>query len=219
MPFIPIPALVDWTPGDITEGDLEEYAQRRVGETSRGGVEGRGVVVQRVDNKSKHQMAGHYVFVLFPPGGDIPQCGAEFRSRFYVLKRLVADLWCVDQHGLTLQLLHRPRIEHKKTATYGPSLAHEFLGIAEPASFERPDRETRAAVLSSLCMVMTFGHESLLMIPRSKARRSLSSPSSSSSSPFTTPLLVSSLDSPAIEDNTRTTPRRCRKATTIRDHA
>ena len=143
MPFITIPALVDWTSGDIADSDLKEYAQRHVGETSREGVEGRGVVVQWVDHKSKHQMAGHYVFVLFPPRGDIPQCGAEFRSRFYVLKRLVADLWCVDQHGLCLELLHRPRIERTNPPEYGPSLAHEFLGIAEPASFERPDRETQ----------------------------------------------------------------------------
>ena len=131
MPFLTIPALVDWTPSDITESDLREYAGRHETGTSAEEAKARGVIVQVVNNKGN--MAKHHVFVLFPPGGDIPQCGAEFRSRFYVLKRLVADLWCVDQHGRCLRLLHRPRIRGRTPPAYGPSLAHDFLGLAEPA--------------------------------------------------------------------------------------
>ena len=180
VPFLTIPALVEWTPSDITEGDLVEYARRHERGTSTEDAVRRGVVVQVVHHKGT--MAKHHVFVLFSPYSAVPQCDAPFRSRFYALKRHVADLWYVDQHELSSKLLHRPHIEHKNTATYGPSLAFEFLGVAEPASSERPDREARAAVLCALGMVMSFGHESLLMIFRSQPRLSLSSSSSSSSS-------------------------------------
>jgi len=180
VPFLTIPALVEWTPRDITKGDLVEYARRHEQGTSTEDAVRRGVVVQVVNNKGT--MAKHYVFVLFSPNSAVPQCDAPFRSRFYALKRHVADLWYVDQHELSSKLLHRPHIKHKNTATYGPSLAFEFLGVAEPASSERPDREARAAVLCALGMVMSFGDESLLMIPRSQSRPSLSSSSSSSSS-------------------------------------
>ena len=50
VPILPIPALVELTRRDITENDLMEYA----------------------DHKSKHHMAGHCVFVLFPPGSEKP---------------------------------------------------------------------------------------------------------------------------------------------------
>ena len=178
MPFLTIPALVAWTSSDIPESDLREYAGRHETGTSAEEAKARGVIVQVVNNKGN--MAKHHVFVLFPPGGDIPQCDATYRSRFYALKRLVADLWHTNQHELSLQLLHRPVINHSNPPAYGPSLACEFLGVPEAVSFERPDRETRAAVLCSLCMVMSFGHESLLVIPRSTPRRSLSSHSRSS---------------------------------------
>jgi len=162
VPFLTIPALVEWTPRDITKGDLVEYARRHEQGTSTEDAVRRGVVVQVVNNKGT--MAKHYVFVLFSPNSAVQQCDAPFRSRFYALKRHVTDLWHVDQHVLSSKLLHRPCIEHHKTATYGPSLAFEFLGVPEPASFERPDREARAAVLCALGMVMSFGDESLLMI-------------------------------------------------------
>ena len=59
------------------------------------------MAVQWVDHKSKHHMASHCIFVLFPPGSEEPQCDAAFRSRFYELKWLVASLWCVDEHELS----------------------------------------------------------------------------------------------------------------------
>ena len=178
VPFLTIPALVELTP--ITEDKLKKYAARHVSGTSSEERQRRGVAVQWVDHKSKHHMPGHYVFVLFPPGSEEPQCDAAFRSRFYELKRLVGSLWCVDPHELSSKLLHRPLIKHSRPPTHGPSLACEFLGVAESASSKRPDREARAAVLCALGMAMSFGHDSLLMIPRSQPRRSLS-PSSSSS--------------------------------------
>ena len=197
MPFLTIPALVAWTSSDIPESDLREYAGRHETGTSAEEAKARGVIVQVVNNKGN--MAKHHVFVLFPPGGDIPQCDATYRSRFYALKRLVADLWHTNQHELSLQLLHRPVTNHSNPPAYGPSLACEFLGVPEAVSFERPDRETRAAVLCSLCMVMSFGHESLLVIPRSTPRRSLSSSFSSSSS-------SSSAASGAASSSSSTTP-------------
>ena len=99
VPFLPIPALVELTP--ITEDKLKKYAARHVSGTSSEERQRRGVAVQWVDHKSKHHMASHCIFVLFPPGSEEPQCDAAFRSRFYELKRLVASLWCVDEHELS----------------------------------------------------------------------------------------------------------------------
>ena len=46
MPFLTIPALVDWTSGDITESDLREYAGRHETGTSAEEAKARGVIVQ-----------------------------------------------------------------------------------------------------------------------------------------------------------------------------
>ena len=77
-----------------------EYAARHVSGTSSEERQRLGVAMQWVDHKSKHQIAGHYVSVLFPPGSKEPQCNAAFRFHFYEPRRLVASLWCVDQHEL-----------------------------------------------------------------------------------------------------------------------
>jgi len=138
VPFLTIPALLEWTPSDITEGDLVEYAGRHEQGTSTEDAVRRGVVVQVVHHKGT--MAKHHVFVLFSPNSAVPRCDAPFRSRFYALKRHVADLWYVDQHELSSKLLHRPHIEHKNTATYGPSLAFEFLGSSSASPSRRAPR-------------------------------------------------------------------------------
>ena len=101
VPFLPIPALVEWTGSDITEGDLMEYAVQHVSGTSSEERQSGAWPCSGVDHKSKHHMASHCIFVLFPPGSEEPQCDAAFRSRFYELKRLVASLWCVDEHELS----------------------------------------------------------------------------------------------------------------------
>ena len=200
LSYLSIGALDEWTQSDITKDDLLAYAKRYLDnhygrkENGRGR---RGVIVEKVDHYQ--DMATHYLFQLFTPGGEEPPSGAAFLSRFLKLKRSVSNLWSTDQYDLSSELLHRPRLEHSNPPDYAPSLAHEFPKVAsgdggfvafpEAASPERPDRLSRQLAIATVGLVLSLGDESLLDIP--KTRRASSSSSLSPSSAAARPSLPS----------------------------
>lgn len=192
IPFITISALNAWTPSTITATQIKKYALNYLGEGYHHDAVDRGVVVHKVDHTN--EMGTHYLFALFQPGSCLPKAmEATDWARFNKLRQYVTSMWQSDQDELSSVLYHRSRIESTYPPQYRHSLAHDFLGMAEPKS-ERPDREARAVLLCKLSTIMSFGHPSLLELPLPQRSRR---PSSSSSSLSSTSSSSSSLHSPS----------------------
>ena len=95
-------------------------------------------------------MAGHYVFILFERGTEVPHVDAEKRRRFNALRRMVTEQ--ADSYALSKELYDRARVEGTTPPRYQPSLAAEFLLVPEATNPEHVTREERGAVLGKLCL-------------------------------------------------------------------
>ena len=119
LPFVCIAALVAWTGAGITEEDIDRYAKNYIKWNYKGDThedaKRRGVLVQYVEKtktiKEKGQvgMAGHYVFILFERGTEVPHVDAEKRRRFNALRRMVTEQ--ADSYALSKELYDRARVE------------------------------------------------------------------------------------------------------------
>ena len=155
LPFVSIAALVAWTGAGITEEDIDRYAKNYIEWGYKGDIhedaKRRGVLVQYVEKtktikatktkKGQVGMDGHYVFILFERGTEVPHVDADKRRRFNALRRRVTEQ--ADSYALSKELYDRALIRGSNPARYQPSLAAEFLLVPEATNPEHVTREER----------------------------------------------------------------------------
>ena len=155
LPFVSIAALVAWTGAGITEEDIDRYAKNYIEWDYKGDIhedaKRRGVLVQYVEKtktikatktkKGQVGMDGHYVFILFERGTEVPHVDADKRRRFNALRRRVTEQ--ADSYALSKELYDRALIRGSNPARYQPSLAAEFLLVPEATNPEHVTREER----------------------------------------------------------------------------